>query len=1148
MMQLRLGHADAALAAPADAHDGKPKAQPPPQQSARKKYGQQLQVNLAHEAEAQTGSRECRRSATDPRRDLPVVLPSGVGDWRLTDFTPDCTPTAAKDGKGSNRKSTMTPSGGCYDPLVWPAPPPLERGSRVEGLRLTSMRGLRANSVKGGLVTPEPQQRVAAAEQPQQPTLTAEEVALAIAAGVIPGRLSGAVAGLAGMLGSIGGHLEFCWGAATSPVVEVATPRSQEPRSPGTEEQRRLGRQQVSQLPPLQQLRPAPPARPAAPGSPRPQSQQPPGNARATAPHDGRRGSRRQGRATAARHTALLSPRTVAFDERIPSKDTAAAAGARGPGQQGMLPGLGTDEERPAPASPRPGAASEKSVAKSLAAAAREGQPERTTSKQPAPASPRREGELIDWEEIEVRYKICSVSTMTTEEWRHEYLRETFYKRMREAFWRFLAYRGARQKESLRNALLHLGFVCSSARAIAAVSGQLLRLHDIDFMSFTNVIKWYAELEHVDFKANFDTADLDTFGTIDVRDLDKLMRNIGVIVGRREVEAFLAMAFPAVLPRRLTFDKFCYLMAVYRTVEGFSDTAEVERTIKAFKGRDGTRTDVPVSELGAALLEFFGAQFGDLVKEVLGVPLSEDGESAAPNFGATPVAYREFLVWVRRIRELEKSRLWKLFNDTDTNHSGEIDREELGQLMQGYGYTPLNEVVTEFLAEASGNPEARQLDFDSFLACLQAVQARDGFTKREQKNLLAAFELFQQESRDEGRLDGFLFLRLVRWLGYNPKVEALAHFFKEAGIPAAPSFDYKSFVRTMRMYREASLGQIRQLCVARGATEEGGERDGLIASLEAVGIVDFPVMEEELRSAIGRKAINLDALAGAIDRLRQEHALQRQRLAGFSKAEAATVFAACTSCVGADNRGIRVQEHLPWLLSQLGAPMHSKEQRAAVLETRAAAWRAAEAAGWSGADLGDPDSVFMTLHALVHMVRLVADLGERVQAERELHAIAQTGFSPTEVAEFREVFKAHADCRSAPKAPELLRRNLRLSSYVRKRTAVFIETAEDVDALAAAGEEEAILRPYFEVWKISKDALWNLFSTTAMRGNVKEVYAFSAKVDDAVNASANVGVGQEGADFSEFLRLMKWVLDSNFADIHGKAQGQHPAYKNASFH
>mmetsp|Transcript_105452 Transcript_105452/g.339570 ORF Transcript_105452/g.339570 Transcript_105452/m.339570 type:complete len:508 (+) Transcript_105452:1240-2763(+) len=485
--------------------------------------------------------------------------------------------------------------------------------------------------------------------------------------------------------------------------------------------------------------------------------------------------------------------------------------------------------------------------------------------------------------------------------------------------------------------------------------------------------------------------------------------------------------------------------------------------------------------------------------------------------------------------------------------------QELAAVIQRLGFTPLQNIVQDFFFEASGrdSTSTSDLDFDDFVTLLEVVQSRQGFTKAEIAMLMDAFELFRKPTQrppeespgliaasgssqvrwersqgDEAIITSYRLLQLLRWVGFNPRVEVLAHFFKEEDLGSSGSFDRPHFLQAMRRFREEELRSLRHVFSSLKLPLEAEplSAEDLGNAFHRQRQVDFPLDFEACGKLLG-KASSFDTLVAGIDMCRQEYALAKRKRAGFTEEQVKIITRVFEEITAGNERGLSVQEHWPWLLASLGTPMKSKEQRADVLECAEMAGRTARAAGCQGAWAFEEDKRFMRLPVLLHALRNVAELGEKEQVEREMQAMMQTHFSPTEVRDFREVFKANADIMDEPPRVEMTRRH---SLYINERSrssigtvSMSLQPSNAEGAAVAVGrhapppqadKETEILRPCFEVLKMSKDAVWGLVVRT-MRGDSRYALALGDKVGEIVSPATTV-------DFADFLRVMRWVANS----------------------
>merc|ERR1712217_863888 len=148
-------------------------------------------------------------------------------------------------------------------------------------------------------------------------------------------------------------------------------------------------------------------------------------------------------------------------------------------------------------------------------------------------------------------------------------------------------------------------------------------------------------------------------------------------------------------------------------------------------------------------------------------------------------------------------------------------------------------------------------------------------------------------------------------------------------------------------------------------------------------------------------------------------------------------------------------------------------------------------------DAGEPGSGHLSFWVLVQLLRVMFSRDDKRVLDRESRAVEQTRFSLPEVDSFREIF---------------------VNTFHRDK--VFEDEAEQnlpggAQRLPCAAEEE--------IKEISKDGMRRLLKSMGMKLSVEQRNKLERKIDD---------LGTTGrVDFADFLRLMRWMLDTNFADI-----------------
>jgi len=178
------------------------------------------------------------------------------------------------------------------------------------------------------------------------------------------------------------------------------------------------------------------------------------------------------------------------------------------------------------------------------------------------------------------------------------------------------------------------------------------------------------------------------------------------------------------------------------------------------------------------------------------------------------------------------------------------------------------------------------------------------------------------------------------------------------------------------------------------------------------------------------------------------------------------------------------------VLTQMGFQMVTKEDRNKMLKQLDQARSAAKYVGVR--DVGEMGSVPVNFWVFVQLLRQLYNRDDKRVLDRETAAAEQSGFSPQEVEEFREIF---------------------LSWWSHEKS--FEEEPT---------EEELIEMPEPDSRQISKDGMRRLFKSMGIKLSEKDRMELEKHV-------AEFGHTHGKVDFAAFLRIMRWMLDANFADV-----------------
>jgi len=186
-----------------------------------------------------------------------------------------------------------------------------------------------------------------------------------------------------------------------------------------------------------------------------------------------------------------------------------------------------------------------------------------------------------------------------------------------------------------------------------------------------------------------------------------------------------------------------------------------------------------------------------------------------------------------------------------------------------------------------------------------------------------------------------------------------------------------------------------------------------------------------------------------------------------------------------------------WILMDLGVKIQTREERNAIFEKIEEARNQALRAGVDSSLANDIGDSSVTVWVLAHFLRLMAQGGEDEDEERETAAREETKFSHAEITEFSDIF-TNSLAEEGQDGSERDANNSSQSPLLRKLIGV-----RDSDRRRSVSSLRGLLKPLG--LQISSD----------------ERRQLKAKV-------VEITCGGASFDFPDFLRIMRWIIDTNF--------------------
>jgi len=653
-----------------------------------------------------------------------------------------------------------------------------------------------------------------------------------------------------------------------------------------------------------------------------------------------------------------------------------------------------------------------------------------------------------------------------------------------------------------------LGFMIDNPGELKDMAETVSHYATVDFDEFASFTDQFRAMEKKKFKEVFDKFDEDGGGELSTDELNKLMSELGFTPLRSMIQEALA-AVDGDGTGTVDFEEFLQLLTIYRYSEGFT-RKEVRAFYRVFIEFAEAPEDnpnvkmVPITLVDDLLLKYFGPQSATqifiLAGEAKAGRPTKPGDEDKPKVPPPDLGFSECLILGRRLREFEFADWRNVFMKNDADGSGQLVMQEVQIVVKELGYTltlaDLKEVLAEVEEKADEDGEQDgELDFDEFVCLMMIFKMRDGFSKQELRELHATFKRFDHDGG--GEIETIELGDMLRFLGHSMTLEEVQKLVGEVDFNESGSLDWREFLRFMRLQREGELTQWRAVFNRHLESPKalGLTRPQLVMALTQLGC-EAPKEEPKQRGSVtdGRKEnrmIDFDTFVIAINKGRVTRVAEQRRCAGFGVDEVKT-YRGMFNTYDADRSGTIEPKEVGALLDSLGFSMKTPAERDAIQIMMETSRENAKFAGV--ADVGSGGSV--TFEVLVQLLRLLFNKKDQARLDKEKLALEQTEFSMGESTEFRQIFVN------------------------------WCEQEKQFNDEAAANQGKKV-DPSQEIPKeVTKDGLRRLLTSLGLKVGPPQKITLEQQVD---KITVQVGV----VDFPDFLRFMKWTMDTNFCGIKG---------------
>jgi Ca2+-binding EF-hand superfamily protein len=693
---------------------------------------------------------------------------------------------------------------------------------------------------------------------------------------------------------------------------------------------------------------------------------------------------------------------------------------------------------------------------------------------------------------------------------------ELLYSSIQRAFKFFGPYEVA--VDDLPNLLSHMGFFGIQSDVVASFASDICPHSTFNFEETLRLADLYASYDQSQFSSAFRKCDTLQSGQLSLGQVIDLMTSLGMQPSRETCREVLGLK-DAPVSSAFDFEQVAHLIATYRATEGFAGK-EVNAVHDAFIENATTAVGhnglvIKACHLLEGLLQMFGFHTASYAKKLT-------ARFATDSVSDVYCDFRSFLILARRLHDSELSEYRALFSAADNDADGLIWADAAGESLVRFGYTPLPKMLNEFLRDV-GLTHQSPLDFDSFVRLVRTVRHREGFLQAELEEYAQLFNASDTDNSDE--IDSHELRKLLRYFGYNITLADVRALLKTVDVNGDGVLDFEELLRLLRFHRESELKRAEKVYQQAACWHNGRMDVGDISpALAELDQKPTSAMLDQILGCIDRNSrLSFHDFVEVLDKCRRDCAAESRKRAGWSDKEFQFLCQRFNKS-SADATGRVNKGQFLWILMDLGIKIRTSEKRNAILFRLDEARDRAFKAGVDRKLALDPGDSSVTVWVFAHLLRLMAQGSEEQEEERDVAVREETRFSHSEVAEFSEIFTKLVESSSADSEAADRER----TSFADSNQGV----ADDLPPLCPASHG-SVLRALLGDKKANRrlptSGLRELLTSLGVQPSCEQKQQLKSLI-------ALISTAKGSMDFADFLRTMRWMIDTNFAGINSVTQ------------
>ena len=543
--------------------------------------------------------------------------------------------------------------------------------------------------------------------------------------------------------------------------------------------------------------------------------------------------------------------------------------------------------------------------------------------------------------------------------------------------------------DELKGALVMCGFCDARPTVVQKVLEGLTKFNSLNKAEFYLFVVRFEGGLHETYEFEFNQLDTCGRGTIDVLQLEKLLRRIGQPVRRFVLKELVQEVNDDETDEtsRVDLSGFRKIQHLIRKREGFT-CDELDHFYRVFQRFDRDSSDTMCASEFSNALTWLGFPYGPEKLQEFHRQSDVDGDGQ--------LGEGEFIACLRRVLDEEMKQVESFLGRIA--RGGTCPGDRLKAFIHGLGYSSSPQAILDALSTVAGINEQPgeagkelqemklQLRVDDVCKVLSGLRACDGFTQSELKELKQSFSLSNPEKQEQ--VQAPVINQALRFLGHRLSLLQTLRIIAEVDADGGTSLDFTMFVKVVRKCNEKDQARTVEVFQDLDAQREGvldyeqqNEALTVLNCLDSEGCLPR-------RNSSEMEGADLRVFLGIVDRFKKTCLATFRQHQGFGSVEVEEFWKLFRRC-DRDADGHISKSDLVHLI-EVVFPIEARcrDFRPFLVQILHS---------------GEED-VSLSFTDFLMIMRKIVDQQEQIEFLRQREAIERLGFSHAEANQFRELF------------------------------------------------------------------------------------------------------------------------------------------------